>query len=149
MTLVYCGQTAGWIKMKLGTQVGLGPGHIVLHGDPATPKGTHPPVFGPCLWWPNGWMDYDATWHGCRPRPRRHCVKWRPSPPRQKGGTSPIFAHVSCSQTAGWIKMPLGREIGLGPGHIVLDADPAPQRAQPQFSAHVYCGQTVARLSYC
>jgi len=31
---VYCGQTAGWIKMPLGTKVG----HIVLHGDPAPPK---------------------------------------------------------------------------------------------------------------
>jgi len=30
LTLVYCGQTVGWIKMKLGMQVGLGPGHIVL-----------------------------------------------------------------------------------------------------------------------
>jgi len=32
-TLVYCGQTAGRIKTKLGTQVGLGPGHNVLDGD--------------------------------------------------------------------------------------------------------------------
>ena len=30
VTLVYCGQTVGWIKMKLGVQVGLGPGHIVI-----------------------------------------------------------------------------------------------------------------------
>jgi len=30
VTLVYCGQTVGWIKMKLGTEVGLGPRHIVL-----------------------------------------------------------------------------------------------------------------------
>ena len=29
VTLVFCGQTVGWIKMKLGTEVGLGPGHIV------------------------------------------------------------------------------------------------------------------------
>ena len=28
-TLVYCGQTVGWSKMKLGMQVGLGPAHIV------------------------------------------------------------------------------------------------------------------------
>ena len=34
VTLVYCDQTVGWIKMKLGMQVGLGPGHIVLDGDP-------------------------------------------------------------------------------------------------------------------
>ena len=37
VTLVYCGQMVGWIKMKLGIQVGLGPGHIVLDGDPAPP----------------------------------------------------------------------------------------------------------------
>ena len=55
--------------MKLGTQVGLGPGHhIVLNGDPTPPKkGAQPPIFGPCLLWPNGWMDQDATWYGGRP----------------------------------------------------------------------------------
>ena len=42
--------------------------------------------------------------------------------------------------------MKLGTEVGLGPGHIVLDRDPAPlsQRGtalSPQFSAHVYCSQ--------
>jgi len=102
----------GWIKMKLGAQIGLGPGHIVLDGDPAPPpQRAHPqflahicyrkmtgwikmslgrevglgpkghcvtwgpsspprktvqstPIFGPCLLWPNGWMDQDATWYG-------------------------------------------------------------------------------------
>ena len=34
---VYCGQTAGWIKMALSMEVGLGPGHIVLDRDPAPP----------------------------------------------------------------------------------------------------------------
>jgi len=34
VTLVYCGQTVGQIKMKLGMQVGLGLDHIVLDGDP-------------------------------------------------------------------------------------------------------------------
>ena len=37
VTLVYCGKTVGWIKVKLGMQVGLGPGHIVSDGDPAPP----------------------------------------------------------------------------------------------------------------
>ena len=32
---VYCGQTAAWIKMLLGTAVGLGLCDIVLDGDPA------------------------------------------------------------------------------------------------------------------
>jgi len=37
-------------------------------------------------------------------------------------------------------------EAGLGPGHIVLDGDPAPPEKghSPQFSAHVYCSQTAA-----
>jgi len=40
--LVYCCQMVGRIKMKLGVQVGLSPGHIVLDRDPAPPKrGTH------------------------------------------------------------------------------------------------------------
>jgi len=29
VTLVYCGQTVGWIQIKLGMEVGLGPGDIV------------------------------------------------------------------------------------------------------------------------
>jgi len=59
--------------MKLGMQVGLGPGHIVLDGNPATlPK---------------------------------------------KGVKHPQFsAHVYCGQTAGWIKMTVGTEVGLGQG---------------------------------
>ena len=50
---VYCGQTAGWIKMPLGTKVDLGPGHIVFIGDLAPPKVAQPPsrVFGLCLLW--------------------------------------------------------------------------------------------------
>jgi len=47
VTLVYCGQTVGWIEMKLGTEVGLGPGHIRLDGDPAPspPQKEHSPQF--------------------------------------------------------------------------------------------------------
>ena len=57
----------------------------------------------------------------------------------QKGGYSPQFsAHVYCGKMAGWIKMPLGTEVDLGPGHIVLDGDPAPSpkgaQQPPSFS---------------
>jgi len=51
-----------------------------------------------------------------------------------------------CGQTVGWIKMKLGMQVGLGPGHIVLDGDQLlPQKGvtAPQFSAHVFCGQTA------
>jgi len=214
VTLVCCGQTVGWIKMKLGMQVGLGPDHIVLDGDPASPqKDTQQPpllkftgvgfacvriIRGPCLLWSKGWIDQNAiwyegrsrpghivlnwdpvpqkrgsqqppffgrcycgknglmdqgeTWHGGRPQHRRHCVRWGPSSPHPQRGTASQFSsHVCCGQTAGWIKMPLGRELGLGPGHMALDSDPAPQRgtAPLQYSVHVYCGQTVAHLNYC
>jgi len=37
VTFVHCSQTVGQIKMKLGVQVGLGPGRIVLFGDTASP----------------------------------------------------------------------------------------------------------------
>jgi len=47
--------------MPLGTEVDLGPDDIVLDGDqlPLPQKwGRAPsPIFGPCLLWPNGWMD--------------------------------------------------------------------------------------------
>jgi len=44
---------AGWIKMPLGLEVGLGPGDFVSDGDPAPlPKkwgGAPSTIFGPCL----------------------------------------------------------------------------------------------------
>jgi len=43
--------------------------------------------------------------------------------------------------------MKLGVEVGLVPGHTVLDGDPASQKggtaAPPTFRSIVYCGQTV------
>ena len=42
--------------------------------------------------------------------------------------------------------MPVGMEVGLIPGHIVLDGAhiTSPEKgSRPQFSAHAYCGQTA------
>ena len=49
--------------MPLGMKVGLGPGDFVLDGDPVSlpKKGAEPPIFGPCLLGPNGWMHQDAS----------------------------------------------------------------------------------------
>jgi len=59
VTLVYCGETVGPVKTKLGTEVGLGPGHIVLDGYPAPPppKG-HSPLFSAhvCCGQTAGWI---------------------------------------------------------------------------------------------
>ena len=101
VTLAHCGQTVGRIKMKHGTQVGLSPGHIVLDRDPApiTKKGAEasiiqrPPVFGPCLLWPNGWVEQDATWYGGRPRPGDIALDWDPAPPKR--GTTSSFRPMS------------------------------------------------------
>jgi len=62
-------------------------------------------------------------------------------------GAQKISAHVYYGQTAGWMKLVLGMEVGFSPGDIVLDGDPAPPPkgggALPQFSAHFYCGHTA------
>ena len=61
-----------------------------------------------------------------------------------KGAQPPQFsAHVRCGQTAGWIKMPLGMEVGLSPGDFVRQTPSSPHErgtAAPLFLAHVYCG---------
>ena len=71
-----------------------------------------------------------------------------------KTGTEELHfsVRVYCGKMAGWIKMPLGTQVCLGPGHIVLDGTQLPARKghrSPHFSAHVYCGQTVAHRSNC
>jgi len=127
---ICCGQMARWIKISLSRKVGLDSSDIVLDGDPAPlPKRgqSFRPSCGPCLLFPNGWMAQDATWYGDRPRTKRHCARWGPSSLLPKCGQSPQFSsHVYCGQTAAWIQVPLGMEVGLGPGHIVLDGDPGP-----------------------
>ena len=47
VTLVYCGQTVGLVKILFGMEVGLGPGHIVLDGKPAPQKRVTAPNFRP------------------------------------------------------------------------------------------------------
>jgi len=78
--------------MALGMEVGFGPGDFVFDGDPATPRTegiTHyHPVFGPCLLWPNGWMDEDAIRYRSRRRPRPHYIRQDPSSARN-GHNSP------------------------------------------------------------
>ena len=98
------------------------------------------PVCNVGVLWPNGWMDQDETWHGGRPRPQPHCVT-------PKGVQHPDFWPMSVVvKRLNWNQVPLSMEVGLGPGYIVLDWDPAPPKkghSIPHFSAYVYCGQTA------
>ena len=133
--------------MKLAMQVGLDPGHIVLDGDPASPpqRGTDPPIFGRYLLRPNGRMDQDATLCEGRPQPRR--LRWGPSPLPKRGGT-PNFRPISVMAKRLDGLMPLGMEVGFGPGDFVFDRDPANRRKKgtattTQFVAHVHCSQTA------
>ena len=87
-------------------------------------------------------MDQDATWY-------------RGGDVVLDGDRAPLpqfSAHVCCGQTAGWIKMSLGTELG-SPCYIVLDLDQAVPTergiAASHFLTHVYSGQTVAHLSNC
>ena len=100
---VYSDQTAGWIKITLGTKVDLGQGHIVLYGDLAPPprkRHSRPPIFSPCLLWPNGWIDQDATWYGGRPWPRPYCVRWGPSSSPRPMSIVAIRSPISATGTA-------------------------------------------------
>ena len=64
-------------------------------------------------------------------------------PPEKRHSPPPNFWPTSCGQTAGWIKMPLGTEVNLGPGDVVLDGVAASPLKRAQFSVHVCCGQTA------
>jgi len=113
------------MKMKHGTQVGLGPGHIVLDGDSAPPptKGYSPQFSAHiCCGQMAAWIKMSLGAE-LGLGPGDFVLDGNPASPPQKGGGA---AHVYCGQTARWMKLVLGIEVGLSPGDFVLDGDPAP-----------------------
>jgi len=56
-----------WIKMPLGTAPNFGPSIVAKRLDGSR-----------------------CHWYGGRPRPRRRCVRWRPSSP-VKGAQPPVY----------------------------------------------------------
>jgi len=111
-------------------QVGLGPGHIVLDGDPAPPppKG-HSPQFlaHVCCGQMAAWIKMSLGMELCL-GPGDFVLDGDPAPlplPKRGSGAPKFSAHVYCSQTAGWMKLVLGMVAGLSPGNFVLDGDPA------------------------
>ena len=124
---------AAWIKMPLGTEIGLGPNDIVLDGDAATPPqkgdGAPCPILAQSLLWPNSWMDQDGTWHGGGPCPGHIVLDGDPGPRPQKRGHTPNFRPMSIVAKhldASGFRIPLGTGLGLILGDILLDADPTP-----------------------
>ena len=78
---------------------------VFIKWDRVTQKGggAPSPIFGPCLLWPNRWMDQDGTWHGCQPWSKPHCARWGTSSPFPKKGTKPpsgFSAHFYSARNA-------------------------------------------------
>jgi len=144
VTFVHCGQTVGRIKMKIGMQLGLGPGHIVLDGDPAPPpqRGTAPTKFSAhvCCGQMAAWIrmplsmelglspgDFVLDGDPALPSPKKGA-----EPPLQFFGPFLLWPNGCMHQDATWYggrPQPRGLCVRWGP-------------SPPKFSAHVYC-------SYC
>ena len=154
VTFVRCGQTVGRIKMKLGMQVDLGLGHIVLDGDPAPPppKG-HSPQFSThiCCCQMAAWIKMSLGTE-VRLGPG-NCVRWGPSNPQKKGQSHPnsIFGPCLLSPN-GWMDEDVtwyGSRPRPRP-HIVLDGVPALRErgtATPAPFRPMSVVATVAHLS--
>ena len=110
---MYCGQTVGRIKMKLGTQFVLG--HIGFDGHQLPSKrGTALPEFsayvrcGQTAGWIKIPLDMDVSLG-----PGDFVLDGDPARPHPQ-----FSAHFYCGQTAGCIKMSLGMDVGLSPGTL-------------------------------
>jgi len=64
----------------------------------------------------------------------------------QKNGAQPlplIFGPYLLWQMAGWIKTPLGQEVGLGPSNSALDGVQLPLPLQLDVCCHSCCGGDI------
>jgi len=152
VTLVHCGQTVGRIQMKLGKQVGLGPGHTVLDGKPAHPpsKGQRPQFStnircGQMAGWikmPYG-REVDLG-------PMDNVLDGDPAPTPQ-GGRPPAIFGQSVLWLNGWMDED-GTWHGRGPRSRPHCArwDSAPLSKKGAVPPHFwpfYCGQTAGSIA--
>jgi len=94
-------QDASWYEGRLWPWP-----HCIIWGR-SCPKDAQPsPILGPCLLVMRKASAQATLLDGTQ----------LPSP---KGTAAPNFRPMYCGQTAGWMKMPLGMEVGLGPSHMV------------------------------
>ena len=119
---------------------------------PLPKKVAQPPNFRPMSIVPKRWMDQHALGMEVGHGPGHIVLDGNLFPFPEKWAQPPIFG-ACLLWPNGWMDQDVTwYKIGLGPGHIVLYGDPAPPPTwgtAPKFVAHVYCGQTVAHLSYC
>jgi len=124
---VCCGQTAGWTKMPLGTEVGFSPGHSVRWQPSSHLRKGHS-CFSHfsahvCCGQTAGWIKMPLGMEVCLV-PGHIVLDGDSALPKR--AQRPFLADACCGQMAEWIKMPLGTQASLSPGEIVLDGDPAP-----------------------
>ena len=117
----YCGQTAGWIKLSLGMEVGLSPGDFVLD-DSAPPQKRVEPQFSPHVYCGQTaeWMKMLLSTEVALDQDD-NCVRWVASSPALKGHSPQFSENVRCGETAGWTNSTWygGRPRALGPGDCV------------------------------
>jgi len=98
--------------------------HWLRWGLRSPKRGTVPPIFSQCLLWPNGWMDGSRCHlvgthlghHLTQCQPRRHCVRWGPSSPPQRGTASSPCSFGPCLLgPTGWMNQD-ATWYGGGPG---------------------------------
>jgi len=79
---VYCGETAGCLKMPLGMEVGLSPGDCVRWGPSPSPKGSRAPEFSAQM---AAWIKMPLGTE-ISLSPDDTVLDGEPDPPPQKGG---------------------------------------------------------------
>jgi len=95
--------------------------------SPLPKKEPKPPIFGPCLLWPNGWINHDATWYGSRPQPRPHCVRREPTRQTIEYGTHighmvftwrtwAAISHIGRMWDLDGVLLPIWEQYGSGMG---------------------------------
>ena len=101
---------------------------------------------------PSGLMDQHATWYGGRLGPGYIVLDGHPVPPHKGAQQLPISRPMSvvAKRLDEWTEDVTWCGGRPRPWPYCVRWGPSlPKGHSPQFSAHVYCGQTVARLSYC
>jgi len=151
---ICCGQMAAWIKIPLGTEVGLGPCDFVLDGNPPPlPKRgpSAPTQFSAHVYCGlmAGWSKMVlSTEAGLSPNdfvlgsdPAPLTEKGAEPPPKKLFGPCLLWPNGSIDQDGTWHGgRPQTRRLCVrwGPSQL-----PKREQSPPQFSAHFYCGQTA------
>jgi len=82
-------------------------------------------------------MDQDVIWYGDRPRPNHIVLDGDPAPPTERDTAAPRPL-VYCGETAGWIRVPLGTEVGLATdasaSSIAFSIHEHPRQLVPNFN---------------